>query len=167
MLSFKTDRFSLRRIDPQVENLTNYLSWLRDTQNSFISGINPTMTLMELKEYIFAKNLETNCLLLGIYVNTNFHIGNIKAEPIDTVNRTCWIGILIGEKKWRGKGVAQETISALTKTLNKDLQINKFYLGVDRDNSAAIRAYTKMGFRWESDKTMSLELKDLIKTIDI
>ena len=116
---------------------------------------------------LFAKNLETNCLLLGIYVNTNFHIGNIKAEPIDTVNRTCWIGILIGEKKWRGKGVAQETISALTKTLNKDLQINKFYLGVDRDNSAAIRAYTKMGFRWDSDKTMSLELKDLIKTIDI
>jgi RimJ/RimL family protein N-acetyltransferase len=74
---------------------------------------------------------------------------------------------LIGEKKWRGKGVAQETISELTKTLNKDLQINKFYLGVDRDNSAAIRAYTKMGFCWESDKTMSLELKDLIKTIDI
>ena len=75
------------------------------------------------------------------------HIGNIKYEPIVIEEYQATMGILIGEKRWRGKGVATEVINASMTWLKRNLGIRKFFLSVDLDNIYAIKAYEKSGFK--------------------
>ena len=78
---------------------------------------------------------------------TGNHIGNIKYEPIDFENKVAVMGILIGEKDWRGVGVASEVIKSSSEWLNKQYDINHIALGVDSKNIAAIKTYKKIGFK--------------------
>lgn len=54
--------------------------------------------------------------------------------------------IIIGDKKYWGKGYGTEAIKQLIK-LYKSKGISKIYLEVRPDNTRAIRAYEKCGFR--------------------
>ncbi len=74
------------------------------------------------------------------------HIGNIKYEPIVIEEHQATMSILIGEKHWRGKGVATEVINTSRIWLEKNLGIRKFFLNVDLGNIYAIKAYEKSGF---------------------
>lgn len=56
------------------------------------------------------------------------------------------MGILIGDPAYRGKGVAAEALLASAKWLGLYRQISQILLGVDSENTAAIRAYEKIGF---------------------
>ena len=57
------------------------------------------------------------------------------------------MGILIGDKKWRGKGVATEVIKDSGKYLKENYKIKYIDLGVNKDNIAAVSAYKKMKFK--------------------
>jgi aminoglycoside 6'-N-acetyltransferase len=54
--------------------------------------------------------------------------------------------IIIGEKEYWGRGYGAEAIKQLIKKA-KSKEISKIYLEVRPDNSRAIRAYEKCGFR--------------------
>ena len=86
-----------------------------------------------------------NCIFLGIFNNTR-HIGNIKFEPIDFIEKYAIMGVLIGDKEWQGKGVFKEIFKQTSKELYS-LGINKIYLGVDTNNFNAISSYIKTGFK--------------------
>ena len=52
-------------------------------------------------------------LFLGVFEKvTNKHIGNIKYDPIDSESKVAVMRILIGDPEWRGRGVAEEVLSA-------------------------------------------------------
>ena len=73
----------------------------------------------------------------------NDHIGSLDQQHQSPY---AVMGILIGEKSWRGKGVAQEIIPATLTYLKTALQIERVYLGVTQANEIAINAYKKIGF---------------------
>ena len=56
------------------------------------------------------------------------------------------MGIIVGDKKQKNKGVAQEVIHYISKFLFAKYKISKIYLGVDRKNKSAVNAYLKSGF---------------------
>jgi len=56
------------------------------------------------------------------------------------------MGILIGEKEWRGKGVASEVVKASSEYLGKTYGVRYIDLGVERGNTPAVSAYKKMQF---------------------
>jgi len=164
-----SERFLLRELE--VEDATfQYLSWLDDKKvNQFIAYAEEKRSLNDLKDYIEIKKNGTQVLFLGIFTKEDkVHIGNIKYEPIDTDKRVAVMGIIIGEPKWRGKGVATEVINRSAEWLYYNKNIKKIILGVDSSNKAAIRSYGKSGFVSQhinpiktdvkSEFTMSLEL---------
>ena len=53
--------------------------------------------------------------------------------------------MLIGDRDFRGRGVAGEIIAATAAWLRQE-GLREIVLGVARDNPAAIRAYEKAGF---------------------
>ena len=57
------------------------------------------------------------------------------------------MGIMIGEPKWRGKGVASEVISECGFFLNKNFRTKEMHLSVDKNNASAIKSYKKIGFK--------------------
>lgn len=147
----QTYRFILRPL--KSDDVTNkYLDWLSDSsQNRFIE--HSQLTLDELKAYVIEKSNKPDILFIGIFnKNSKAHIGNIKFEPVDVVNKIAIMGILIGDNAWKGKGVATEVILECTNFLYKNLGIKLIVLGVNRFNINAIKLYKKIGFQKKKTK---------------
>jgi aryl-alcohol dehydrogenase-like predicted oxidoreductase/GNAT superfamily N-acetyltransferase len=103
--------------------------------------------LVSVRDYVAARSNREDVLFLGIFdVETQSHIGNVKFEPVDAVAKTATVGILIGDKSWRGRGIATEALEACARWLFENRGINQIILRVANTNVGAIRAYEKAGF---------------------
>jgi ribosomal-protein-alanine N-acetyltransferase len=146
-LSIETHRFLLRPL-VVADASQEYLSWMRDdVAAQYIVAAASTQSLESLERYILEKTTKIDCLFLGIFhKKTGSHIGNIKYEPICFEHKEAVMGVLLGDATWRGKNVFTEIFLASQKWLSDTYSINTIRLGVERSNTAAIRAYEKAGF---------------------
>ena len=163
-IEIKLADYYLRSINTN-ENLKNYLYWMKNPDNNpYILSANKNYTLSRLKKYIEYCNSDKNTLLLGIFKNEqNSHIGNIKYENIDFVDKSAVMGILIGEKDFRGLGLAKLVIESTSNWLSVNLGLRKLFLGVDSNNLVALKLYTQIGFKIVGKKnqrnfTMSMDI---------
>ena len=142
-----SENFEIRSINPVEDNLSSYLSWMKNTeQNKFILSANKDVSLSSLCSYVLEKNKKIDCILFGIFEkSTRKHIGNVKLEPM-IENNSATLGILIGEPNFRGSGVGFEVIQQIIKFAKSDLGLKKINLGVNVKNLAAINLYSKCGF---------------------
>ena len=142
-----TEKFYLRDLSVNDAN-ENYLRWLSDTTaKKFIEAARLTQDLDQLKNYLQDKTSKNNVRFFGIFEKiSNTHIGNIKYEPINTLEEYAVMGVLIGDENWRGKGVFGEIFSASASFLGKKYNLKKIYLGVNKNNIAAVKSYEKSGF---------------------
>jgi aryl-alcohol dehydrogenase-like predicted oxidoreductase/RimJ/RimL family protein N-acetyltransferase len=147
VLMIGTKRFILKPLS--VDHATErYAEWLTDPDSKRYIVTASDNSLSYLRNYIKERSERADVLFLGIFVReTNDHIGNIKFEPINTLQKSAVCGILIGEMNWRGKGVAREVIRAACQRLLEEKGVTKYFLGVDPHNTAAVRAYKKIGFQ--------------------
>lgn len=123
-----------------------YAQWLNDEEvNRYLET--RSVTLAELRTYIEEKHRNPQALLLGIFWSEDgSHIGNVKLEPIDFQEGDAVIGILIGDKRHWGKGVATETVDVVCTLAFDILKLQSLTLGVIPENAPAIRVYEKCGF---------------------
>lgn len=159
-LPIVTNRYYMRKI--LLSDATdNYLNWLSDKCSSkFIVSAKSDYTIEDLRNYISVRLNNDKVLFLGIFTNSdNKHIGNIKYEPIDYKSKTAEMGILIGNKDYRGIGTASEVIIASGNYLFNHFGIEFLTLGVDSKNLKAIKSYRKIGFevinQTEKEKKLS------------
>ena len=149
----ESQRFKLRKLS--LEDCTNdYLSWLQndETSQKYIHAAKTTPDLLALKNYVIKQSQTDTTLFLGIFLKEgNCHIGNIKYDKISFDKSRAYMGILIGEPSWRGKGVAGEVIVATAQYLATQ-GIKLFILGVKSHNLAAIKAYQKIGFQYSDQE---------------
>lgn len=159
-LQIFTERFVLR---PLVESdvTMQYLLWLnQDKAKKFITTAASINSLSKLREYVADKNQCNDVLFLGIFDKENgLHIGNIKYEPVNIILRYAVMGILIGDSTFRGKGIAIEVVLASSAWLKENYNINQILLGVSSENSEAVRAYHRAGFK-ETDTPFIHKYKD-------
>jgi len=147
----RTEKFILRPLT--IDDATpRYCAWLDDAMASrYIEAAKSAYSIDSLRAYIRARAQRPDVLFLGIFTHgREEHIGNIKYEPINCKLGYAVMGMLIGERAWRGKGVAQEVIRHSAAWLQRACGVREVVLGVARDNVAAIRAYEKAGFRCEA-----------------
>jgi len=149
---FKTSRFLIKEISLKEVN-KNYLNWFQDpVVKEMIVSKYLTTDLDKLASYVEQKLAQENCFFFAIFENLhNAHIGNIKYE-VDLKNFSAEMGVLIGDKTYRGVGLAGEIMPILEKFLKENFNIKKVILGVSADNNAAHKAYIKNGFRLEESK---------------
>jgi ribosomal-protein-alanine N-acetyltransferase len=143
----ETKRFVLRPLTI-ADATERYWRWLQDEAAlKYIAAAATTRDLAELRGYIAERIGRDDVLFLGIFDReSGLHIGNIKYEPLDSVRGYAVMGILLGEPTYRGKGVTPEVLEATGWWLAEHRGIREIVLGVHRDNSAAIRAYQRVGF---------------------
>lgn len=146
--SFDSLNFTYANLTHENIAFSNYLFWLRDFEaNKYIEGARKINSLEEIYKYIEEKNMSNQALLLGVFsLSEQKHIGNIKFEPIDEVEKLAWIGILIGESDYRGKGHSSEILLETIQRVHQTFGIKKFLLGVAQNNESARHAYYKIGF---------------------
>jgi len=142
------DLYYLRSLS-QKDNLDNYHKWMSDPlNNKFILSAKIDFGIEELRKFILDNNRAKNSILLGIFnKSNNQHIGNIKYDQINIANKSATMGILIGEREFRGIGLAGKVIISSLKWLNLKMDIQTILLGVDTRNLPAIKLYSKIGFK--------------------
>ena len=148
----------LRTLDLNADSLIAYLSWLQDKSNIFIEATKRDWDLQSLSAFVNQCNLSSDTCLLAIFYQ-GLHVGNIKFDSIDNTMREAWVGILIGNKEFRGLGLATRALD-LGCTYFNNQGIYEFFLGVNLDNKPAIIAYEKAGFKYHRDhKSNSVIMK--------
>jgi len=73
-------------------------------------------------------------------------IGTCQLHDIHPVHRTAELQIRIGDVTQRGAGKGTEAVRLLLDFAFSDLNLNRIYLHVFEENSAALRSYEKAGF---------------------
>lgn len=147
--TISTTRLSLRALTkPSQSNLR----WLRDPEVVWRSQQrHRNHTLSTQLRYINSFSGKSH--LWGIYLfDTGEHIGNVSARH-DDANNVSDVGIMIGERKHWGKGLAKEAwLRVCYWLLDKDGgQIRKLEAGCAKDNVAMVKIITGSGFVQEGE----------------
>lgn len=157
----KTERFQLKTLTTKYVT-ENYLSWFDESEGNgkYISFAQSSQDIAGLMQYVSEREDKEDVLFLGIFTDLSVHIGNLKYEPINFENKFAIMGILIGDKEWRGKGVAPEVIKAVNEYLNKTYGIRYIDLVVNEKNATTVSVYKKMKFRVieENDNKLKMRL---------
>ena len=122
----------------------NYLNWFKDKKVKEYIQYSPK-NLKDLKSSVREHLKEKNSFFFGIFYKSN-HVGNLKIHDINYQKFTASLGILIGEKKLRKKGIGKQVINLIKKWL-LDRNIYLLNLGVHKSNIPAIRLYESCNFR--------------------
>lgn len=133
----------------QREFIPTYIRWMNDFAMTRMLAVQPRpMTLeQETAWYDHAAN-DPNGFTFAIFERaTGRLIGNCGLHGIDWPNRRTEIGIGIGEPDARGKGYGTEATRLLVDFAFTALGLHSVMLWVYEFNPAAIRCYTKVGFR--------------------
>ncbi len=129
----------------------NYKEWVKDPQvNQFLELRHSIPGEQDLKEFIQRMDLASNNLLLGIFLKSGQHIGNIKLGPIDWRNERAMVGLLIGDQREWGKGYATEAIRTLTDYAFDELKLTSIRAGCYASNVGSYKAFLKAGYREEA-----------------
>ena len=116
--------------------------------NQYITSARLDYSMKELTDYINEVNLLSSAVLLGIFdKKSNWHIGNIKYSKINSPAGSAEMGIMIGQREFRGQGVGAEVIRACNLWLKTEHLIEKIVLGVNTENKPALSLYQKLGFK--------------------
>ena len=138
----------------KIDDLSNYLPWMTNTQeNQFILSAKANYSINELCTFIDVYNQDENTILLGIYdkANNNY-VGNIEYDNINKLDKSAYLGILIGKQEYRKIAVASQIIPISMRWLYEHLGIENIFLGVDNRNIQALNLYQKLGFNNVVDK---------------
>lgn len=128
----------------QSNDLQYFAQWWRDPELiKLTSGNFDELSDKEVKKY-FTAMIENKTNYHWMIQVDNKTVGHISLNK----NRGGWYEtqIVIGEKDFWSKGIGGEAINQLI-TKAKTENISKIYLEVRPENSRAIRAYEKSGFK--------------------
>jgi len=144
-LPLKGKRVELRERTP--EDLRRELEWKKDPEICYLEGLDHKDE--ELLEYDFeewqrvsSENREGN-LVLSVYIEGK-HVGAIGFFPDSFCKGE--VGMLIGDKDWRGRGYGTEALRLFIDYLFRERAVKKIYAFVQDFNKCALRVALNAGF---------------------
>ncbi|MEP9411501.1 MAG: GNAT family N-acetyltransferase [Candidatus Brocadia sp.] len=134
-----------------ASKIEGYTQWINDQETTLFMGSGRfPLNKADIREYIKSYSNSKDGMILGIFLKkTSRHIGNITLHMIDWRNRNAEIGVLIGDKKSRGKGYATEAIRLVADHAFNKLNLRKLYSGMVKGNEASKKIFEKVGFKVE------------------
>ena len=99
----------------------NYFNWFNDSEVEKYIDYKPK-NISELKNQVKVANNNNTVLFWGIFSKKK-HIGNLKIFEIDHKRNIARLGILIGYKEFRNKGVGSEVIEAVKNHLIQKITV--------------------------------------------
>jgi len=130
-----------------------YIDWLNDEEvTRFLSTIGHFPTTAETaRQYIHRISHSDRDMFLAIHdAASNEFIGTSHFGPIDWLHRTGTFGIMIGDKRYWGKGYGTEILFHMTDYGFRRLNLHKITIGAVSEQIAAIRYMKKLGYAQEA-----------------
>ncbi|GAA6170848.1 hypothetical protein NBRC116592_05180 [Colwellia sp. KU-HH00111] len=131
----------------------SYYQWLNDPQvNQFLETRFVVQSKEKIAEFVTSKDGDPNEILLAICdKEQDLHIGNIKLGAINWYHRRAEISLLVGNKKYWGKGIATQAIQLISEFAFQTLNLNKLMAGAYQNNIGSIKAFQKCGYKIEGE----------------
>ena len=129
-----------------------YVNWLNDINvNRYLESRLSIQTSESIKNFV-SNILESkdNYMFAIFHKESNEHIGNVKIGPIHSVYKNAFVGYIIGDKNYWGKGFATEAVYLATKFCFDVLKLHKVNAGVIAHNIRSIKVLEKLGFKKEA-----------------
>jgi RimJ/RimL family protein N-acetyltransferase len=128
-------KFTIRDISEK------YISWLKDPLIVRFTRIKETK-IEQIINYVIKNTKSKNVIFLKILFN-NTHIGNVR---LLIERKKISIAIIIGDRKFHGKGIGTEVIKKLVKKIKKMEKIKKIESFINKSNYRSIAIFEKNSF---------------------
>lgn len=146
----KEFRVYLRALEPDDYKVS--IKWRKDPE-TWKTLVGPRYFVSEAYEKKWVENKifnSKNSLVLAICLKENEeYIGNVYLNDINWRNRSASSGKIIGEKKYRGKGLGTEATLLLLYHAFIELGLQRIESRQLTDNIASIRSLEKCGYKHE------------------
>lgn len=129
----------------------SYIRWMNDEEtNRYMETRWNVQNLETITSFVREIRASDDSYLFAIVEKQSArHIGNIKIGPIHKRYHYANISYFIGEKEFRGRGLATEAIRAVCQFGFQVLNLHRIQAGVIEGNDASARALASCGFRLE------------------
>ncbi|EOR27639.1 acetyltransferase, ribosomal protein N-acetylase [Clostridium sartagoforme AAU1] len=136
--------------EEDIEKATVYIND-EEVKKLMDSAIPFPMTKWQEEEWVRSRKANTDFTYdFAIEdLKTGKYIGGCSINECDVKNRTCVVGIMIGDKEYWGKGYGSDALKVLIKFIFEEVNMNKIKLNVFSFNNRAIACYKKVGFKEE------------------
>ncbi|MFC0523411.1 GNAT family N-acetyltransferase [Pontibacillus salicampi] len=107
------------------------------------------LTYEQLEQYVEGANQEgaVKYIYKALDSSTGDVMGHVSIARVDWINESGRIGrVLIGDKRYLGKGYGQDIVKQATRIAFEELGLHRVSLGVFNFNVSAKKAYEKVGF---------------------
>ncbi|WP_459129973.1 GNAT family N-acetyltransferase [Guggenheimella bovis] len=140
------DRVYLSPVDKlYIERITD---WVNDLEVTVGLGVSSEIMTVEKEEQFLDSALKGNDKHFMINLIENEEpIGIGSVHEIQSMHRSGKVGLFIGEKEYRNKGLGTEALSLLLAFGFQVLSLHSITLCVFSFNERAIRSYEKVGFK--------------------
>jgi len=132
-----------------IDDVDPLLAWENDEENWVVSNTKEPFSREDLIGFIEnSKDVyEDHQLRFMICLNsTDEAIGCIDLFDFDDYHRRSGVGILIGDKQQRGKGLAHEALSSLIEYAVVVLNLHQLFANITTDNIGSIRLFKNNNF---------------------
>jgi len=132
-------------VDFPEESLSAIVKWRNDSDvNRYLRP--GYRTLEEVQEWYYGYFSSHGNHLFGIWAGDTL-IGYCTIEAIERSNNKCEVGIVIGEKAYRRKGIGSAVIRELLRCAFTDLCMHRVETIIQGDNVASVRCFSGVGFQ--------------------
>lgn len=117
-----------------------YINWLNDKETTSRNshGSFP-YTFNKASAYIESSEKSNTMIVFAVRLKSNdLHIGNISLSNINWISRSAEIALLIGDKKYRSKGVGTEMMRLVLEYGFDTLNLNRIYGGAPVEHEGAV-----------------------------
>ena len=128
-----------------------YLNWLNDPLvNKYLEvRINPPKSIEDQIYFVQEQRGSKNSILCGLYTIENHFIGTLRLHDISNYHYFAYVGMMIGNIQFHGKGLGQEALDLISNYSKEILGLNFLYAGCYENNKASLNCFIKSGFKKE------------------
>ena len=144
------ERVYLRSLSEKDVNQA-YISWLNDPDVCrFNSHHVYPYTRAKALEYVRAAQLSRSDLVLAVVTRRGHrHIGNISLQAISQISRNAEYAVLMGDKRYWGKGYAKEASLLMLLHGFNEMNLHRIYCGTSSHNLPMQKLAKQLGMKLE------------------
>lgn len=128
-----------------------YASWLNDPEVTRHTrhGTSP-YTLAKVRDYFEKIRDSEETIVFAIHLKENdLHVGNISLNDISWGNHSGEISILLGDRRYWGKGLGRDAVRLVIQFGFECCQLHRLWVGMTTTNAGMITIARSLGFQEE------------------
>lgn len=150
--SLRTDALNGRKatLRPGDESDIYLLSrWYNDTELNKLAGWSDSKVTIDKLRYNISRSFGYDPMNLMIDNEAGRPIGTIQLYDFNEQDKSCKLGIRIGDRDYWSKGYGEDAVKTLLEYAFMKIDIYRVTLKVYEYNERAVKCYLKCGFQYE------------------